>query len=158
MARRLVETGVKFVEVTLDGWDTHVDNFKAVKNLLTEADPAMAALLRELAERDRLKDTLAIWMGEFGRTPKITPADGRDHHPAAWSAVLAGGGVRAGQVSGATDEEGGKVVTDAVSVRDFFATLAVLLGMDPDKSVMSPVGRPIAISDSGKPVRRLMAV
>jgi uncharacterized protein (DUF1501 family) len=156
MARRLVEAGVKFVEVTLDGWDTHVDNFTAVRNLLADVDPAMASLLRELAERDRLRDTLVIWMGEFGRTPTITAADGRDHHPAAWSAVLAGGGVRAGQVYGATDSDGAKVVKDAVTVPDFFATLAVLLGMDPDRSEMSPVGRPIAISDAGTPVRGLL--
>ena len=109
MARRLIEAGVKFVEVTLDGWDTHVDNFHGVKNLLADLDPAMATLFKELAERDRLDDTLVIWMGEFGRSPKINHVEGRDHHPAAWSAVLAGGGVRGGQVYGATDDEGAKV-------------------------------------------------
>ncbi len=117
----------------------------------------MATLLKELAERDRLDDTLVIWMGEFGRSPKINHAEGRDHHPAAWSAVLAGGGVRGGQVYGATDEEGAKVATDPVTVPNYFATLARLLGIDPARELMSPVGRPIAISDSGKPIERLIA-
>jgi hypothetical protein len=157
MARRLVEAGVKFVEVTLDGWDTHVNNFTAVKNLLADVDPAFSTLLRELAERRLLDETLVVWMGEFGRTPRITAVDGRDHHPAARSAVLAGGGVRAGQAYGSTDEDGAKVTANPVRVPNFFATLATLLQMDPDKDVMSPVGRPIAISDSGKPIAALIA-
>jgi uncharacterized protein (DUF1501 family) len=158
MARRLVEAGVKFVEVTLDGWDTHVDNFTGVKNLLAELDPAYASLLRELAERKRLADTLVIWMGEFGRSPKITPQDGRDHHPAAWSAVLAGAGIRGGWAHGSTDGDGAKVATNEVTVPDLFATLATLLGMDPNKEIMSPVGRPIGISDGGAPVKALLGV
>jgi hypothetical protein len=157
MARRLIESGVKFVEVTLDGWDTHVDNFTGVKNLLGHLDPAMATLLKELAERDRLDNTLVIWMGEFGRSPKVNQAEGRDHHPGAWSAVLAGGGVRGGQVYGATDDEGAKVATDPVTVPNYFATLARLLGIDPARELMSPVGRPIAISDAGRPIERLIA-
>jgi hypothetical protein len=157
MARRLVEAGVKFVEVTLDGWDTHVDNFTGVRNLLGHLDPAMATLLKDLAERDRLDDTLVIWMGEFGRSPKINQVEGRDHYPAAWSAVLAGGGVRGGQVYGSTDEEGAKVVADAVTVPNYFATLAKLLGIDPARELMSPVGRPIAISEAGRPIERLIA-
>jgi len=157
MARRLVETGVKFVEVTLDGWDTHVDNFSAVKNLLGHLDPAMSTLLKDLAERKLLDDTLVICMGEFGRSPRITPSDGRDHHPAAWSAVLAGGGARGGQVLGATDEDGGKVAKDPVAVPNYFATVARLLGIDPARELMSPVGRPIAISDRGTPIDALIA-
>jgi hypothetical protein len=156
MARRLVEAGVKFVEVTLDGWDTHVDNFTAVRNLLSDLDPAMSALLKDLADRKRLDDTLVIWMGEFGRSPRITPQDGRDHHPAAWSTVLAGGGVRGGQAYGSTDADGAKVAKDAVTVPNYFATLATLLNMDPAHEEMSPVGRPIGISDGGKPISALI--
>lgn len=156
MARRLIEAGVRFVEVTLDGWDTHIDNFSAIKYLSRDLDPAMATLIRELQERGRLDDTLVVWMGEFGRTPKITAADGRDHYPTAWSTVVAGGGVRGGRAYGATDEEGAKVVHDAVTVPDYFATLATLLGMDPTYEAMSPVGRPIPISEGGKVIRDLI--
>ncbi|HEX3869019.1 MAG TPA: DUF1501 domain-containing protein [Pirellulales bacterium] len=156
MARRLVETGVPFVEVTLDGWDTHIDNFTKTGLLMRDLDPAMATLVRELDDRKRLDDTLVVWMGEFGRTPKISPVDGRDHYPHAWSAVLAGGGVRGGQAYGSTDAEGAKVVKDPVTVPDFFATIARTLGMDPAHEEMSPVGRPIAISENGKPIKALV--
>lgn len=157
MARRLVESGVRFVEVTLDGWDTHYDNFTSVRNLCRDLDPAFAALTADMKRREMLDDVLVVWMGEFGRTPKISDVEGRDHWPAAWSAVLAGGGVRAGQVYGSTDAEGAKVATDAVTVPDYFATLATLLGMNPTREAMSPVGRPIAISEAGKPIARLIA-
>lgn len=157
MARRLIETGVPFVEVTLDGWDTHIDNFTKTSLLMRDLDPAMATLLRELEERRLLEDTLVVWMGEFGRTPTISRADGRDHYPTAWSTVLAGGGIRGGQAYGATDETGAKVTRDAVTVPNYFATLATVLGMNPAKEAMSPVGRPIAISDGGTPIRELLA-
>jgi uncharacterized protein (DUF1501 family) len=157
MARRLIEAGVPFVEVTLDGWDTHYDNFTSVKKLCGELDSAYATLLRELHERRLLDSTLVIWMGEFGRTPTITIRDGRDHHPAAWSAVLAGGGTRANQVYGATDTTGEKVASQPVTIPDFFATVATLLGIDPAKELMSPVGRPIAVSDRGRVVSGLIA-
>lgn len=157
MARRLIETGVRFVEVTLDGWDTHIDNFSKIKYLMRDLDPAMSTLIKELNERGKLNDTLVVWMGEFGRTPKISAAEGRDHYPSAWSAVLAGGGIRAGQTYGSTDADGAKVVSNPVSVPDYFATLAQLLGMDPKHEELSPVGRPIAISDSGKAISDLIA-
>jgi uncharacterized protein (DUF1501 family) len=157
MARRLIETGVPFVEVTLDGWDTHIDNFTKTESLMRDLDPAMATLLSELEERGRLDNTLVVWMGEFGRTPKISAAEGRDHYPGAWSAVLAGGGVRGGQAYGSTDAGGEKVVKDPVKVPDYFATIARLLGMDPTHEEMSPVGRPIAIADGGKPIEALIA-
>ena len=112
MARRLVESGVKFVEVTLDGWDTHINNFSGVRSLCGDLDPGMSALLADLAERKLLDQTLVIWMGEFGRTPTINGRDGRDHYPNAWSAVLAGGGVRRGIAHGSTDDEGAKVASD----------------------------------------------
>jgi uncharacterized protein (DUF1501 family) len=156
MARRLVEAGVKFIEVTLDGWDTHIDNFSGVRNLCRDLDPGMSSLIADLSERKLLDDTLVIWMGEFGRTPNINAAHGRDHHPAAWSAVLAGGGSRGGIAYGSTDAEGNKVASDPVTVPDLFATIATLIGIDPKHEEMSPVGRPIAVSDGGKAIGALI--
>jgi hypothetical protein len=157
MARRLVEAGVKFIEVTLDGWDTHIDNFSGVRNLCRDLDPGMSALLADLSERKLLDDTLVVWMGEFGRTPTINQAHGRDHHPAAWSAVLAGGGSRACLAYGSTDSDAAKVASDPVTVPDLFATIATLIGIDPKHEEMSPVGRPIAVSDGGQAIRTLIA-
>ena len=157
MARRLVESGVKFVEVVQDGWDTHQDNFGRTTKLMNTVDPAMANLLKDLEERKLLDSTLVIWMGEFGRTPRINGNEGRDHYPQAWNAVLAGGGVRGGITYGQTDAEGAKVVDKPVLVPDFFATVATLLGMNPSKSLLTPVGRPIAITEKGKPVTELIA-
>src|SRR5205823_2101485 len=101
LARRLVETGVSFVEVNMGGWDTHQDNFDRVKSLSADLDPAMSALIRDLKDRGMLDDTLIVWMGDFGRTPKINargPKPGRDHYPRAWSTVLVCGGIKGGQV------------------------------------------------------------
>jgi hypothetical protein len=155
-ARRLVEVGVRFVEVTLDGWDTHEDNFGRVKALCGALDPAMSALLRDLADRSRLDRTLVLWMGEFGRTPRISGDDGRDHHPSAFSAVLAGGGIRGGVVVGQTDEDGEKVVSDKVAVADLFATIASRLGLDPHETTQAPNGRPVSLTDGGLVVEKLL--
>jgi uncharacterized protein (DUF1501 family) len=155
-ARRLVETGVRFVEVTLDGWDTHEDNFGRVKSLCGALDPALSALLGDLAARSLLDRTLVLCMGEFGRTPRISGDEGRDHHPAAFSAVVAGGGVRGGIAVGQTDEDGEKVVADKMSVADLFATLATQLGMDPQSTMQTPSGRPVTLTDGGIPVEKLV--
>jgi uncharacterized protein (DUF1501 family) len=155
-ARRLVENGVKLVEVVLDGWDTHKDNFGRTAKLMGTLDPAFASLLRDLEERGMLDSTLVACMGEFGRTPRINGNEGRDHHPRAWSVALAGGGVRGGVVHGATDEDGDKVIGPPETMPDLVATMATLLGMDPDDTQMTPVGRPIAITDHGAPIRALM--
>ncbi len=157
VARRLVESGVKFVEVVKDRWDTHKDNFTAVGKNAGEVDPAMATLMKELEARGLLDSTLVIWMGEFGRTPKINGNDGRDHYPKAWNAVLAGGGVRGGQVYGATDATGENVVDRPIVTNDYFATIAALLGMSPSKTFMTPIGRPISITEKGTPVKDLIA-
>lgn len=156
LARRLVEQGVKFVEVVLGGWDTHQDNFGRVGKLCQTFDSPFATLIKDLKERNLLDSTLIIWMGEFGRTPKINANEGRDHYPKAWNAVLAGGGVRKGLVFGQTDDEGATVVDKPVIVPDYFATIATLLGMSPDKSVMTPVGRPISVTEKGKPIAELI--
>lgn len=155
-AARLVGAGVRFVEVTLDGWDTHKNNFERTKTLMGQLDPAFAGLIADLERRGLASDTLIVWMGDFGRSPRINGDDGRDHHPAAFSAVLAGAGVRGGVVVGATDAEGAKVVKDPVTVPNMLATIATTLGLDPDETVMSPAGRPIALTDQGAPVKALL--
>lgn len=155
-AVRLVASGVRFVEVTLDGWDTHKDNFERTKKLMGVLDPAMSAMIAELDKRKLLDHTLVAWMGEFGRTPNINGNEGRDHHPAAWSAVLAGAGVRGGALHGETDPTGAKVVKDVVHVPDLLATIATIVGLDPGDMVTSPAGRPIALTDGGAPVKAIM--
>jgi uncharacterized protein (DUF1501 family) len=119
-------------------------------------DPAFAALIDDLGARALLPTTLVACMGEFGRTPRINGNDGRDHWPQAWSAVLAGGGVRGGLVHGATDEDGANVVGTATSVPDLLATLATQLGLDPAHTEMTPSGRPISVTDGGAPIRALI--
>jgi hypothetical protein len=155
-AARLVGSGVRFVEVTLDGWDTHTDVFGRTKNLMGTLDPAMSALLADLQRRGLADSTLVVWMGDFGRTPSINGNGGRDHFPNAWSAVLAGAGIRGGVVHGETDADGAKVVKDAVTVPNLLATIATTLGMDPADMVQSPAGRPIALTDGGTPVKALL--
>jgi uncharacterized protein (DUF1501 family) len=157
LALRLLEQGVRFVEVSLDGWDTHADNFTATKALMARLDPAFAALVAALSERGMLDDTLVICMGEFGRTPTINDAAGRDHWSGAFSAVLAGGGIRGGQVLGSSDETGAKVKDRPVTVPDLFATLLAAFGVDGSRSYQTPEGRPIKLADKGRIVGELFS-
>ena len=166
LARRLVERGVPFVEVTLSaaegggglGWDTHAGNFDAVKRLSGVLDPAWSALMDDLRKTGRLNDTLIVWMGEFGRTPKINPNAGRDHFPDAWSTVLAGGGLKGGQVIGETGKDGMEVKSRPVAVPDFLATVCKALGVDPMGQNLSDVGRPIRLVDpKAKPIEEVLA-
>lgn len=161
LARRLIEQGVAFVEVTLGGWDTHQDNWDRVKKLSGQVDPAMSALVTDLKSRGLLDSTLVIWMGEFGRTPKINSRGakpGRDHYPRAWSTVMMGGGIKGGQVVGKTDKEGAAVEGPSVSALDFMATVCQALGIDYSKKNMAGNGRPITIVDKGgKPIKELFA-
>jgi uncharacterized protein (DUF1501 family) len=157
VARRLVDAGARFVEVTLDGWDTHKDNFGRTRKLMETLDPAMSALLRDLEARKLLDSTLVVWMGDFGRTPRINANEGRDHHPGAWSAVLAGGGSRRGVVHGATDAAAEKVVAAPVTVPNLLATIVKLVGIDPGETRTSPAGRPISVTDDGAPINELIA-
>jgi hypothetical protein len=162
LARRLVERDVPFVEVTLSGpqgnWDTHANNFEAVKQLSEILDPAWSTLMTDLKERKLLETTLIVWMGEFGRTPTINPNKGRDHFPVAWSTVLAGGGIQGGQVWGSTGESGMQVEKDPVSVPDYLATICAALGIDHTKENITEEGRPIPIVDRGhKPIEQLVA-
>jgi hypothetical protein len=148
MARRLVETGVKFVEVTLGGWDTHFENNDAITKLCGKLDPAMSALVADLEDRGLLDETLVVWMGEFGRSPKFK-GKGRDHYAKAWSTMLLGGGVKRGHVVGRTDEVGAVVADRPVSVADFMATVCTALGIDPAKEQLLPDGRPLPIVEKG---------
>jgi uncharacterized protein (DUF1501 family) len=156
-ARRLVESGVRLVEVVLDGWDTHQNNFDRTGKLMATLDPAMASLLADLDARKLLSSTLVVCLGEFGRTPRINANEGRDHYPQAWSCALAGGGLRGGVAHGNTDADGAKVVDKPTTVPALFATLTTLMGIDPARSVTTPSGRPISVTDAGTPIRELFA-
>jgi uncharacterized protein (DUF1501 family) len=157
LARRLVERGVAFVEVTLDGWDTHQNNFERVKSLSGTLDKAFAALLTDLKERGLLDSTLIVCQGEFGRTPKINGQSGRDHWPASWSAVLAGGGIKCGQAIGRTSPDGIAVESTPTRTPDLIATVIKAIGLDPMKQNMSNVSRPIRLADPvAKPIKELL--
>ncbi len=158
LARRLVERGVPFVEVTLGGWDTHDNNFAQVKSLCQVLDPAWSTLMADLKDSGLLDSTLVVWMGEFGRTPVVNPRQGRDHFPSAWSVVLGGGGIRGGQAFGQTGKDGMTAADRPVAVPDLLSTICHALGLDPSKQNMSNVARPIRIVDlSAKPVKEVLA-
>jgi hypothetical protein len=152
LARRLVESGVRFVTVA-KGWlnyDTHGDNFNTMKKaLLPEFDRAFAGLLEDLHERGMLDTTLVIAMGEFGRTPKVNDAAGRDHHSKAWSIALAGAGIPGGRVLGATDQNGVQVTDLPVEPEDLLFTIYTLLGVDPAREYQTPIGRPVKPVNGG---------
>lgn len=154
-ARRLTEVGVRCVEVTLGGWDTHANNHSLHAGLNKILDPALAALVRDLRQRKRLEQTLVVVAGEFGRTPRVNPAAGRDHWPNGFSIALAGGGVVGGQVVGATDPEGKESPREPVAVADLHATILTALGIDPQKLNQTPIGRTLRYSE-GKPVEKLL--
>ncbi len=155
LARRLIEQGVPFVEVLLNGWDTHADNFQRTPALCRQVDRPFAALLEDLDSRGLLENTLVIWMGEFGRTPRINPRSGRDHYPRAFSVALAGAGIRGGAVVGRTDAGGLSVQDRPVEVADLFRTFCKALRIDADHEYMTPIGRPIKIVDGGQAVEEL---
>lgn len=156
MARRLVEAGVKFVEVTLDGWDTHTDNFSRSANLAKQLDPAFSTLVQDLSQKGMLDRTLVICMGEFGRTPVINANEGRDHYPDAFACAVAGGGIRGGRVYGETNDDGNQIVSNPVPPENLFATLCHQLGIDYNKVNYSPVGRPLKYINDGKVIEELV--
>jgi len=156
-AVQLIETGVRCVEVTLNGWDTHANNHAFVAEQNAILDPALAGLIRELRARDRLKDTLVVCAGEFGRTPKINSnkrGPGRDHWAECFSLTLGGGGVQPGRVIGASDKHGAVPVDRPVSVADFAATVYHALGLDP-KAEFVAQGRRMQMLPEGSVVREL---
>lgn len=157
LARRLREAGVTFIEVVARGWDTHQDNFERTDALAAEVDPAMAALIGDLKQRGLLDRTLVVWMGEFGRTPRINARTGRDHYPRAFNVALAGGGVKGGRVIGATSDDGMSIVDAPVTVADLFCSICHSLEIDPRTENYSPLGRPMKIVDGGQIVEALFS-
>ena len=156
VARRLVQQGVRAVEVTLPGWDSHVDNFTGHRTQAGTLDPALAALVRDLRDEDLLASTILLVIGEFGRTPTINPLDGRDHWPSGFSCLVGGGGLAGGRVLGQTDPEGKKRrPVDPVQVTDLYATILRQMGVAYDKEVITPIGRPMAYCE-GTPLERLL--
>jgi hypothetical protein len=157
LARRLVQAGVTFVEVRSNGWDTHQQVNERVGKLASQVDPAFAALIHDLKRHGLLETTLIVWMGEFGRTPKINPNAGRDHFPKVFNVALAGGGIKGGRVIGASNPDAMDVKDRPVTVPDLLASICHSLKVDPTKEAMTPVGRPIKVVDGGKAVRELFA-
>jgi len=156
LARRLIENKVRFVEVEHGGWDTHNENFEAMEEKLPVVDQALSALLSDLDSRGLLEETMVVLTTEFGRTPKIvTERSGRNHYPKAFSALMAGGGIKGGLKYGKTDATGEEVIEGKMSVPDFNATIAYGLGLPLDHIVHSPSGRPFTVADKGKPVTEL---
>jgi uncharacterized protein (DUF1501 family) len=160
LARRLIQqAGVRFVEVSHGGWDTHVNNFDQLETKLPIIDQAVAALVGDLERCGLMKNTLIVVATEFGRTPDINVSDGRDHHPGAFSNLLIGAGIRGGSVWGKTDERGDKVVEGETSTADFNATIAAAAGLPIAQEFKTPEGRPMFIaSKEGKPIKSILAV
>jgi hypothetical protein len=156
VARRLVEQGVRAVEVTLQGFDSHANNFEAHRENSKILDPALASLVGDLRQRDLLDSTVVLCIGEFGRTPNINPLEGRDHWPHGFSCLVGGGGLRSGLVLGGTDPTGEKQEPEhPIEVADLFATLFKVFGVDFEREYMTPIGRPMAVS-SGTPCKQLL--
>jgi len=157
LATRLVESGVRFVTVQLGGWDTHADNFAALKKKnLPDLDNGLSGLFSALAAKGLLETTAVYVTGEFGRTPKINPRAGRDHYPRAMFCLLAGGGIRGGQVLGASDVKGEGPKDKAITPDDIAATFYGLLGIDVRKEYLTPSGRPVMIVRNGEFIRELV--
>ncbi len=155
LARRLAQSGVRFVEVSFGGWDDHQSIFNRLPSRAAQFDQGLSALLRDLKSRGMLEETLVVVATEFGRTPKINKNAGRDHFPGAFSCVLAGGGIHGGTVHGVTDKTGRTIEKDPVSVGDFNSTIAYAMGLSHDEEIYSPEGRPFTMGNSGEPLKML---
>lgn len=156
MARRLVEAGVKYVEVSQNGWDTHEDNFTQTKKLMGELDGGMASLIKDLEERDLLKSTLVVWMGEFGRTPEINNREGRDHFPSGWTVAMAGANIKGGTVIGETSADGSKIIGQSITTGDLYRTILWCAGINSDTEYVTPKGRPVTYADAGNIIKPLI--
>ncbi len=157
MARRLVEIGVPFIEVDLGGWDNHQNIFPTLKDQrLPMMDQAMSALVEDLTQRGMLQDTAIIWMGEFGRTPRINGNAGRDHWARSWSVVVGGAGLKGGLTVGKTNEDGTRVEGDSFSSEDLMATVCHSLGISLETNFTARNGRPMKIANSGKLIKDLV--
>lgn len=161
LARKLVESGVTCVEVSLNGWDNHNNIFNALHSggggnnkmgmargggLVDRLDKGMGALVRDLVDRGMWKNTVVLWMGEFGRTPKINQNGGRDHWARCWSVAVGGGGIKGGMAYGSTDKDGTSVKDNPCTISDVFATVYQAMGINPDTEIRDPLGRPRKIS------------
>ncbi len=158
MARRLVEIGVPFIEVDMDGWDNHRGVFTTLqRQKLPDMDKAMTALITDLKDRGLYDTTAIVWMGEFGRTPRINPNAGRDHFARAWSVVVGGAGFKRGVVVGQTSEDGTQVVSEPYTSQDLMASVLKALGISLDTTFTTKSGRPMKIANSGKVIKELFA-
>jgi len=156
VARRLVEQGVHAIEVNLNGWDSHANNYKGHQTQSKMLDPAFSSLLKDLKSRDLLDSTIVLCIGEFGRTPKINALDGRDHWPSGFSCIVGGGGLKGNVIIGETDPTAKeKKPVDPVEIQDLYATILQKLNIDYTKELISPIGRPLALSD-GTPIQKLI--
>lgn len=164
VARRLVETGVRSIEVTLNGFDTHANNHEGHKTQAAILDPALAALIHDLKQRDLFESTVLFVIGEFGRTPRINPLGGRDHWPHGFSCLVGGGGIKSGVLIGETDPDNDdqkkpKPPKDPIVLPDLFATILQTLGLSKERlkhEYQTPIGRPMAMIDGGKPIKKLL--
>ena len=157
LARRLVEGGCRFVGVDAPGWDVHFNCFPSLRtDLIPYADRAFSTLVTDLEQRGLLDETLVIMMGEMGRTPRVNAKAGRDHWSMAQTIIFAGGGVKPGQVIGATDKHAAAPTTEPIGVNDLLRTISTLMGINPDKVYYGPLGRPVPIVDGGKVIRGLV--
>jgi hypothetical protein len=157
VAKQLVETGVRFVQVNRGGFDTHMNNFPAMEAHGEIMDPALASLIADLADSGMLKKTLVVMLSEFGRTPKINKDSGRDHWPNVFTCFCAGGGIKGGTVIGTSDADGYEPDKDPVKVPNLHASFCYALGIDPDKKVMTPLQRPFKLVEDGTPIKELFA-
>ena len=158
LARRLVESGVRFVEVQLGGWDMHNQVFDAMETRGATLDAGLATLLKDLDRRGKLSETLVVLASEFGRTPEVKPGRiGRDHHPSAFSALLAGGGIKSGYVHGVSDERAHYVEENGVGMEELNATIAHAMGLRINKTIYSPSGRPFKVSHGAQPITDILA-
>ena len=155
MARRLVEQGVPFIEVNLGGWDLHQNCFDGLTRKMPEVDQALSALVEDLNARGLLEDTVLLWMGEFGRTPRINANAGRDHWARSWSVAIGGGGIAGGKVVGETNEDGTKVITEPYSSEDLMSTVCQAMGLSLNKNFTATNGRPMKIAGGGKVITEL---
>jgi hypothetical protein len=157
LARRLIESGVRFVTISRGGWDNHGGIFGALRNQrLPELDTAMSALLQDLSDRGMLDSTMVVWMGEFGRTPKVNMTGGRDHWPKVASVVMAGGGLKGGVVVGRTNDKAEEPAERPLRPEDVAFTMFESLGIDPARIYHTPQGRPIRIAQDGQVIRELV--
>jgi len=157
VARRLLEVGVRSIEVSLQGFDSHANNHEGQSARAKTLDPALATLLKDLVDRDLLQSTIVLVTGEFGRTPTINPLGGRDHWPSGFSCLLGGGGLPKGVLIGETDPNGEATQpTDPIEVADLYATILSRLGVNYEKEVITPIGRPMKLC-AGRPIARLIA-